>query len=160
MINVDVLNKITETAVRAACIRDYDIGPLKKRYIDPEGGYLDIDIEPPPHHNRLCDLESCVDLYKRHRADGAEIFVGRDIFNISSKSGCGVAHDGTRTKGQSVCLFQQSEAIVKIYECQDKNLSPETFEKLAKLYFGADAQFVNRIRKLQWKPAGIVSASE
>ena len=30
-------------------------------------------------------------------------------------------------------------------------MSPEQFEKLAKLTFGADAQFVNRIRKLQWQ---------
>ena len=38
-----------------------------------------------------------------------------------------------------------------IYDKQGEDLTPEEFEKIAKLYFNADSQFINRIRKLQWK---------
>ena len=142
-IELNVLNKITETAVKAACIRDYDISPLKKQYIDPEGLVHDIDIDPPPHQNILLDINSCVEVLRQHKADGAEIFVDSERITV--------AHDSTRTKGQSVCPLQKSATIEKIYECEGENHSPEEFEKIAKLYFGADSQFINRIRKLQWQ---------
>ena len=142
-IELNVLNKITETAVKAACIRDYNISPLKKRYIDPEGNVLDTDIDPPPHQNILLDLDACVEMFKKHKPDGAEVFVDSEHITV--------VHDSTRTKGKSVCPLQKSATIEKIYECQDEDHSPEAFEKIAKLYFGADSQFINRIRKLQWK---------
>ena len=47
--------------------------------------------------------------------------------------------------------MQRSATFEKIYECLGEDHSPEEFEKLAKLYFGADSQFINRIRKLQWQ---------
>ena len=142
-IELNVLNKITETAVKAACIRDYNISPLKKRCIDPEGNVRDTDIDPPPHQNTLLDFASCVEVFKQHKTDGAEIFVDSERITV--------AHDSTLTKGQSVCPLQKSATIEKIYECEGENHSPEEFEKIAKLYFGADSQFINRIRKLQWQ---------
>ena len=142
-IELNVLNKITETAVKAACIRDYDISPLKKRYIDPEGNVLDTDIDPPPRMNRLLDLESCAGTYERYKQLGAEVFVGFDFVVVT--------HDDTRTTGKSGCELLLSETIKTIIDKQHDDLRPEAFEKIAKLYFGADSQFINRIRKLQWK---------
>jgi len=125
-IDLDVLNQITETAVKAAGMRDYDIGPLRKRHLRPDGVFFDTDIDPPPRVNRLHDLESCVAAYSQHKEYGAEIFVGMGKFGESIINyWCGVTQDKTRTTGRSVCVLKCSEAIVKIYEKQDANLTPE-----------------------------------
>ena len=111
-IDLDVLNKITETAVKAACIRDYAISPLKKRCIDPTGNIIETDLDPPPKENLLFDLESCVEVYQRHKADGSEIYVGVE----EGERGVHVVHDNTRTKGHSMCVLHLSEAIKTIYK--------------------------------------------
>ena len=142
-IDLKVLDKITATAVQAAGMRDYDISPLLKRHVRPDGTMFDIDIHSPPAINELFDLKGCAYMYEDWRADGAEAYV--------SPTHIVIAHDNTRTAGHSFCTLVRSEAVDTIWAKQHVDLSPETFEKIAKLYFGADSSFINRIRKLQWK---------
>jgi hypothetical protein len=143
--NLEVLNKITETAVKAAGMRDYDVSPLLKRHISADGKVHDIPFEPPPKHNELLDLQGCVAVYKRYDYEKgkAEVFVSYDEITIM--------HDRSRTIGMSVCKLIKSEAVYMILQHNGEDMKPEKFEKLAKLYFGADSQFINTIRKLQWK---------
>jgi hypothetical protein len=142
-IDLEVLKQITATAVKAEGIRDYQISPLLKRHVRSDGTSIDIDLAPPPQKNTLCDLEACVAQYKRCKLEGAEIFVGSDSIQVM--------HDGTRTEGKSDCSLECSEAITVIKQEAGENHTPEEFEKMAKLYFGADSHFINRIRKLQWQ---------
>jgi SepF-like predicted cell division protein (DUF552 family) len=51
----------------------------------------------------------------------------------------------------SICELIPSEAVAMILKHNGQDFKPEQFEKIAKLYFGADASFINTIRKLQWK---------
>jgi len=141
--NLEVLNQITDTAVKAAGMRDYDVSPLQKRHLRPDGSLIWIDIDPPPQQTELFDLQGCAAVYERYKKDGAELYV--------CPSHVDVTHDSSRTKGHSHCRLIQSEAISVIDAQQYDDLRPEQFEKIAKLYFGADSQFINRIRKLQWK---------
>jgi hypothetical protein len=142
--NLEMLQEITATAVKAAGYRDYDVSPLQQMCLRPDGTSIDIQLAPPPPENKLLDIAACVDVYNaNYGIDGAEAYVSADSITI--------VHDGTRTKGKSVCLLTRSETIKLIEKHSYQDLKPETFEKIAKLYFGADALFINRLRKLQWK---------
>ena len=139
-IDLDVLNEITATAVKAAGMRDYTLSPLVKRHVRPDGTIVDTELAPPPKGNQLYDLAACVAVYEASKSD---VYVGEESISI--------LHDGTRTTGYSSCCLRPSETIVYIGRYANAGLTPEEFEKMAKLYFGADSQFMDRIRKLQWK---------
>jgi hypothetical protein len=55
-------------------------------------------------------------------------------------------------------MLIQSATVDKIEEFENESMKPETFERIASLYFGADAAFMNRLRKLQWRTAQESSA--
>ena len=50
-------------------------------------------------------------------------------------------------------IFDLIVAIAAAYKKRADKEEERAFEKIAKLYFGADSSFINRIRKLQWKTA-------
>jgi len=54
--------------------------------------------------------------------------------------------------------MKRSETIRFIDKYTNTSLTPEDFERVAKLYFGADSLFIDRLRKLQWKRSGEVTA--
>ena len=139
-IDLEVLREITATAVKAAGMRDYTISPLVRQHVRPDGTTVKTELAPPPELNELYDIDACVKAF----ADGCgSAFVGEECITIM--------HDDTRTAGYSECALQRSETVRMIESHFHKAIKPEDFERLAKLYFGADSQFINRLRKLQWK---------
>ena len=143
-IDLQVLNQITKTAVDAAGMRDYDINPLLKRHLRSDGTFIETQIAAPSKKNELLDLESCVDIHEQCLdVGGGNIFVGKDAVFVT--------HDDARVYGYSFCKLRQSETIKFIYNWICKDIRPEEFEKIARLYFGADSQFINRLRRLRWE---------
>ena len=138
-IDLEVLREITSTAVQSAGIRDYDISPLLKKHVRPDGTTLETELAPPPEMNELYDIDACVRAY----CDGADIYVGEECITI--------LHDTTRTRGYSECYMKRSETIRMIEGNINRAFDPGYFERIAKLYFGADSLFIDRLRKLQWK---------
>ena len=145
-IDLEVLREITSTAVQSSGIRDYDISPLLKKHVRPDGTTLETELAPPPEMNELYDIDACIRVY----CDGADIYVGEECITI--------LHDTTRTKGYSECFMKRSETIQVIEKNFNISIKPEPFERLAKLYFGADSLFIDRLRKLQWKRSGEATA--
>jgi hypothetical protein len=140
--DIEVLKEITATAVKAAGMRDYELSPLKRLHVRPDGTQIGIDFDPPKQINALLDLPGVVKIVERYKGE-AEVFVGEECITV--------LHDKTRTKGYSHCELVKSEPVNIILQNQNKPLSPEIFERLACHYFGVDDSFISRLRKLQWK---------
>ena len=143
-IDLEVLREITSTAVQSAGIRDYDISPLLQKHVRPDGTTLEIELAPPPEMNELYDIDACVRAYLDTGAH--DVYVGEECITI--------LHDTSRTRGYSECFMKRSETIRVIEKHFSTDIKPEIFERLAKLYFGADSFFIDRLRKLQWKRSG------
>jgi hypothetical protein len=137
--NLEVLQYINETAIKAAGMRDYDISPTCTRHVRSDGTVVDTETKYAPE-TELLDLDSVVSVYKV--SDSGEVFVGDAKIVVTN------SHD--RRWGKSVCKLTKSAAIDTMISGQGKSMKPETFEKIAKLYFGADLPFLQTIRNLKW----------
>jgi hypothetical protein len=141
-VNLEVLKYITETAVTAHGISEYQTSPVERQVRNADGSVSAIKYSPPPQKNLLADLDSVVATYARYEKEGAEVFVNSQRIVVT--------HDRNRINGYSTCDVTYTDAVNKIIDLSGKDMSPEAFEKVAKLYFGADLSFLTTLRNLKW----------
>lgn len=144
-IDLKVLDKITATAIRAEGFRDYNIGPKKRLHIRPDGTRVEVDLDDFEEVNEILTIADAVRIFRRFN-DTATLWVGEQCIHVE--------HDNvTRLAGRSALTMEKSPAMRYIEKSEKEVTSykPESFEKIAKLYFGADAVFIARLRKLQWQ---------
>lgn len=149
-VDLQMLERITETAIKAAGIRDYDVSPLRKMLVNSDGTEHVVEMEPPPVRNEVYDFDTVMRIAKQCVSgcteEEVEVYVGQDEVTV--------LHDVTRTMGATRCPLTKSQAVQAIEKYQCEAMSPEGFERIASLIFEADALFVDTLRKLQWHKKG------
>jgi hypothetical protein len=120
-------------------MRDYDVSPTTTRYVRPDGTTVDTETSVAVI-TELLDLDSVV---RDYLSDGKnEIYVAAEQITIVNSI--------DRRFGKSYCPLTKSAAIETMENHTGKAMNPHTFEKIAKLYFGADLSFLQTIRNLKW----------
>lgn len=139
------LTEIMTTAVKAAGYREYQVSEQKRLLTMPDGKTMTIKNEPDPIVNNLLTLDDAARIFNE-RFDTAAAWVGEEKIHVEHV-------DASRMDGHSILDLIKAPAMRYIIESEEKVVAyaPDEFERIAKLYFGADALFISRLRKLQWK---------
>lgn len=146
-VNLEVLNKITETAVKAAGYRDYTLDNGRKIVLKPDGERIVIDPEQKPVRNEVGTLDDIVRVFEI--APNPKLWISANRVYV-------VHNEDDRRGGITSLPLTKSPAFqyingVKSAEDVPKGYCPEIFERICKLYFLAPSDFIKTVRKLQWR---------
>jgi len=141
----ETLKLIQETAVKASRAEVYEINPRRHLRVDAiTGEKTYIDKDAPEMKNVVYTIDDAIRIF-RSNAD-ATIWVSER--NIT------VLHNTEEQLGRTTIEAEKSNAadilLTADYKNEGTSLSPDDFEKIAKLRFWCSPAFIQTLRNLQW----------
>lgn len=138
----DALKLIQETAVEAKSVKQFRTGHRETTLVFPDQTEKKIIEEQPESRNKLLTIEDAIRVFRAE--NDPTIWV--------SDQEIVVLHDSKERFGVSVVRVEKPRAVELILKADDEEnwMSPEEFERIAILRFGADEKFIDRLRTLQW----------